>query len=86
MSSGTDPEKQCAAVTTQREDTSDPPQVCCPFCCRLTCHGQSSIDTSSPPTIRSDRPRSPQSDTHTGEREFSSTEEFSEVLKHTKVV
>lgn len=39
----TDPAKQCAAVTTQRGDNSEPPHTCRPPCCRLTCQGQSSM-------------------------------------------
>lgn len=56
------PLKQWAAVTTQRGDTSDPPHVCWPPCCRLTCQGQSSIKASEPPTIRSWDPACPQSE------------------------
>lgn len=48
-----DPAKQCAAVTTQRGDTNEPPHTCCPPCCRLTCQGQSSMKASVPPTMRS---------------------------------
>lgn len=58
----TDPEKQWAAVTTQRGDTSEPPHVCWPPCCRLTCQGQSSMTAFVPPTIRSWEPACPQSD------------------------
>lgn len=58
----TDPEKQWAAVTTQRGDTSVPPHVCWPPCCRLTCQGQCSIEASVPPTIRPSETTEPQSD------------------------
>lgn len=60
--SNSDPVKQCAAVRTQRGETSEPPHTWCPPCCRLTCQGQSSITASVPPTIRSWEPTCPQSD------------------------
>lgn len=56
------PVKQWAAVTTQRGDTSEPPHVCWPDRCRLTCHGQWSMDVSVPPTMRCSGPTFPQSE------------------------
>lgn len=49
-------------MTTQRGETTDPPQTCLPLQCRLTCHPHSSSAASVPPTIRRPSPaRSEQS-------------------------
>ena len=44
--------KQCAAEAIHLEPMIEPPQMCCPLICRLTCHGHAPFTASVPPTIR----------------------------------